>query len=90
MLFVTPEFSNKTETYTSLICQIDSQIYKIAKTKMDNIRYGFNTYVNFDKYDDLVTYRSILIDIMYCATGLCDVNAVVVVNKVKHLINTPC
>lgn len=90
MLFLHSEFSNKTETYKSLICQIDTQIYKIAKTRLDNIRYGFKTYVNYNKFEDLITYKSIIQDLMFCASGLCDVNVTKIISKIKKLINTPC
>lgn len=90
MLFFRSEFTDKTETYNELICQINEQIYKIAKTRLDNIRYGFKTHVNYIKYEDLVTYKAIIQDIMYCATAMCDVNTSMVVARVKKLISTPC
>lgn len=90
MLFLKPEFSNKTETYQSLINQLNKALYKIAITKLNNIRFGFKTPVNYEKYEDILVYRDILNDVMYCATGLCDINVNLLVSKVKKLINQPC
>lgn len=90
MLFFNSEFSDKTETIQSLINELNTVVYKIAKTKLDNLRFGFKTYINYTKYEDAITYKEILKDIMYCSSGLCDVNVSMVVSKVKHIINTPC
>lgn len=90
MLFLKSDFSDKSETYIELISQLNTQLYKIAKTKLDNMRFGFNTPINYEKYEDIITYKEILNDIMYCASGLCDVNTTVVISKVKKLINSPC
>lgn len=90
MLFLKSEFSNKSETYQDLISQLNKEIYKIAMIKLNNMRFGFNTPVNYRKYEDILVYRDILNDIMYCASGLCNVNTNLVVSKVKKLINTPC
>lgn len=90
MLFLKPEFAQKSETYQSLINQLNTQLYKIAVIKLNNIRFGFDTPVNYDKYEDILVYRDILNDIMYCATGLCNINTNLVISKVKSLINKPC
>lgn len=90
MLFFNSEFSDKTETIDFLIKELGTVIYKIALTKLNNIRFGFTTYINYDKYEDAIVYRDILKDIMYCASGMCDVNIAKVVSRVKHIINTPC
>lgn len=90
MLFIQSELSDKTESYKSLISELDYQVYKIAKTKLDNIRFGFNNKVNYNKYNDIIVYREILSDIMFCASGMCDVNTEMVISKVKKLINSPC
>jgi len=88
MLFIQPNLDkNHIQNLTDLLEEIDTAIYKIAQVLLDNIRFGFNKKVDYDSWDDLVTYKSILTDIMYCADFMCNVNVNTVVSKIKTLIN---
>lgn len=91
MLFLDTKIENTSDTlFFDLLSEIDQKIYKISKQQLNSIKFGTRNKVNYDLYEDLLMYKSILNDIIYCSTCLCDINHSTVVQRIKKLINTPC
>lgn len=91
MLYINTYFEEHSKTlFIDTLSKIDSKIYNIAKIQLNNIKYGQNNKVNYNVYEDLIIYRSILEDIIYCSSCFCDINVNTVFQRITKLLNTYC
>jgi len=89
--FISTDFyDHQAIPYSKILEDIDNKIYQYAGYLLDNIRYGFNTNVNFDAYEDLTIYREILTAKLYCDYCLCDISIDQIIAKIKNLTNSIC
>lgn len=71
----------------NLIVAIDKTIEKMALCEYNNIRFRLsNQCVSLDDYDDLVTYRKILMTMLIGCNCLDDLFLIKIVSKIKKLI----
>lgn len=73
-----------------LFSDIDEKLATLGVNQLNNIRFGFNTSINYDNYEDLVVYRDILSGVVNNADWLCDVNVNLVISKIRKLTNSLC
>lgn len=91
MLFLKTRFANTCNNiYNELFKEIDIKVLQCAKLLLNDIRFGFNTKINYKAYEDLETYKEILKRMIHCSDCLCDINIKVVVSKIRALTNSIC
>lgn len=80
------------DNYTSngslnnLIDSIDRKLMLMARIQYDNIRLGMNNKVDLDLYDDLQTYKYILLNKLLGCNCLSTQFLLLIVSKIKKLI----
>jgi len=78
-------FSN--DNLNGLIDSIDNTLSAMAICEFNNIRFGFNKEcVDMRRYQDLQTYREILLDKLLGCNCLNDFFLIDIVHKIKKLI----
>lgn len=84
--------SNVSDTYASndslnnLIKGIDHKLILMSKTEYNNVRLGLNYKVDLDLYDDLLTYRYILLNKLLGCNCLNEQFLIFIVSRIKKLI----
>jgi len=91
MFFVQTSFSDKCDQpYINLLGVIDKRIAQISNYLLNNIRYGFDTKVDYETYENLTLYREILLDKIYCSDCLCDWSIDCIIAEIRKLTNQIC
>ena len=67
------------------IDSIDAKIVGLAKCKSNNISFDTSSDANLDLYDDLTTYRKILLDKLLGCNCLDDQKLIKIVSRIKKL-----
>lgn len=73
------------EELNNLIKYIDEKIGTMAVCEYNNIRLGFNKKVDIDVYEDLLTYKEILLDKLLGCNCLDDAMLISINNKIRRL-----
>jgi hypothetical protein len=92
MLFIKNKLdSNNCENlYCDLFDEIDRKITQYASTELNNIRYSFTNKVNYNSYEDLILYRSILKNMLYCSDCLCGEDINKIISNIRKITNSIC
>lgn len=64
---------------------IDSKIAAMAACEYNNIRFGFQNKTDLDLYEDLLTYKEILLDKLLGCGCLDDVMLISINNRIRKL-----
>ncbi len=89
MYCISPRLADNYSTnfdLNELLDAVDNRIVTIAIVKYNNVRFGFNQFVDLDQYEDLLTYKEILLSILLGCNCLQDQFLVKIVSKLKKLI----
>lgn len=77
-------------TPTNFIAQIELKLLQYAMTELNNLRYGFQSYIDYDKVQMLLFYKDLYLDLSRCKDCFCDVNIGEIEGKIHTLLNTYC
>jgi len=80
----------KDNEFSDLLDKIDKKIAYISNLKLNNIRFGLTTSINYDLYEDLIDYKEILIGKMCGSPCLCDFDINKIKSRIKSLLNQTC
>lgn len=69
---------------------IDSKIKQQAVNLLNNIRFSQESLVDYNKYNNLLTYRTILENIQYFNECLCGVDTTQIISKINKITNSIC
>ena len=75
-----------TDSLNSLIDAVDRRIVQIAIVEYNNVRFGFDQFVDYEQYEDLLIYKKILLDKLLGCNCLQDQFLLKIVSKLKKLI----
>jgi len=71
----------------ALLNSIDKVLKNTAMALLDNIRYGLTNEINTNTFQDLITYRDIIITKLLSSDQLQDKSWLKIISKVKNIIN---
>lgn len=89
MYHIQPRFSDNYATNTSLnnlLDAIDRKIAAMAKCKLLHIQYDLKCDADLDLYDDLMTYKKILLDKLLGCRCLGDARLIKIFSRIKKLL----
>ena len=89
MYFIRTTFSDNSST-ENLFDVIDKKIYKYGQYMINNAMFGFSTHINYDKFEDLIAYREILMNKLNCDSCFRDIHIEDIVAKIRQLTNSIC
>jgi hypothetical protein len=90
-MFINPSVEKSCKTpLCDLFEVIDKKIAQYGLEQLNNIRFGFNTNINYDAYEDIIVYKDILRSVVNNADWMCDVNVNQVISKIRKLTNSLC
>lgn len=73
------------DSFNNLIKSIDDALYRMAKVEYNNIRLKLNYDIDLDRYDDLKTYRYILLNMLLGCNCLNNQFIINIVSRIKKL-----
>lgn len=76
--------------FCDLLAQIDKKVSKWSLLQLNNIRFGFQSNINYDAFWDLMNYREILIHKIYCSDCFKQYDINNIVAKIRSILNQPC
>lgn len=91
MYLINPQLSSNLITndgLNNLLDSIDSKILSMATCEYYNTVYGFQHYVDIDKYEKICDYREILIDKLMGCNCLENQFFIYITSRIQKLINT--
>jgi len=91
MYSISPRMSNNYSSnceLNNLIESIDKKILDIATCEYNNIRFGFNKVIDYNKYEDLLIMKEILLDKLLGCNCLDDKFLININFNIKKLINS--
>lgn len=89
MYTVAPRITGNYSTNDSLndlIDAIDSKIIHMAKNRMMSIQYDLSCYPDLDKFEDLVSYKKLLLNKLLGCNCLKDQRLITIVSRIKKLL----
>lgn len=90
-LFIKTKFFDRYKVPLSEVQDsIDDKIYQYATDLLNNIRYGFETPINYKNFEDISLYKEILQSKIYCDYCLCDFDLNVIISRIKQLTSQLC
>lgn len=88
MYCIQPRFSpnySSVEQLNKLLDAIDKKIAAVAVCQYDNYRFGFERPVDLDAYEDLLTYKEILLDKLLGCNCLEDQRIILLNSRIRQL-----
>lgn len=88
MYSITPRLTNNystNEELNNLLDMIDRKIGAMAICEYNNVRFKFDRKVDLDRYEDLLTYKEILLDKLLGCNCLDDVMLIKLNNKIRKI-----
>lgn len=76
---------SSTHNLNQLIDDVDNRIVQIAIVQYNNVRFGFQQFVDMEQYEDLLIYKEILLDKLLGCNCLDDQFLLKIVSKLKKL-----
>ena len=90
-MFIKTTFTNNCKNeYCDVLAAIDSKLTYYGITQLNNIRYGFQNHIDYDKYEDLSIYKMIMINIINSSDCLCNINVPLIISKIRKITNSIC
>lgn len=89
MYSISPRMSqvySSNEELNNLLDRIDRKIAQLATNLLNNYRFGFNRFIDLDLYEDLLTYKEILLDKLLGCNCLNDAKIILINSKIRKLI----
>ena len=65
---------------------IDVKVAYMAKCRMLSLQYDLTDNISIDKYDDLTTYKKLLLDKLLGCKCLTDQRLITIVSRIKRLL----
>lgn len=90
MFFIDTTFNNNCKTPSDLMKALDKKIYQYSLNRLNDIRYGFSTKVEYNDFEDILIYKSILDSKINNDKCLCNWPLEVITSQIKKLINKIC
>jgi len=89
MYNISPQVVNNyasNDSLNQLLKSIDKKIILIASVEFDNVRLALNKKIDYELYNDLCTYKEILLNKLLGCNCLEDQMLIRIVSKIKKLI----